>query len=110
MYFIGYRDSGVAADVAFQRLEENGIPSFLGAATRGDPRRAIFVLIEDQVEDAKRLLEDEEHVVVNTIDMAHFEAFEETFDASSWLIRRLLVMLAVVAAVLCLTVYLVLPG
>jgi hypothetical protein len=88
MHFIGYiHDAGKAKD-AFELLEGNGIPSFLGnARLPGDTRYSIFVLLEQQVADAQKLLQDDNHVVEHTIDMDQFYDFEDNFDGSGAMVK-----------------------
>ncbi len=72
-------------------FESKGIPIFVSNEDTARnfgfiyPARkyGIFVLYEEQYSDAVRLLEDDSHVVINTIDMDEHRAFMQNQESTS---------------------------
>ena len=105
VHFIQYFYDAVRADEAVELLEGNGIPVFLGNGEgAGVYRAALFVLFEEQILDARKLLRDESHVVEKTVDMDDYYEFSENFDGSGAIVKYSLYVLAAVVALLALLI------
>jgi hypothetical protein len=67
-----------------QALELNGIPVFIGGENSGPmlgviiaDRFTLWVYLDDQYEDAKKFIENDEHVISSAIDVEEFYQFVE---------------------------------
>ena len=81
-------------------LQTNGIPAFGQTASFRLPiPHRIWVCVDSQVEDARSLLRDPNHIVCEPLDVAQYDLQFEAFDHSK-LLRDTLRVLVVVAVLM----------